>query len=495
MTYRLLGAMATLGTMLLSLAACHSSVTPSEEELLTGCPHPVRITATVASYSAPSSLRSSVEKPTSTPGVLEEETKDIATANEGRIFIASLYVLRKNWQLVKAKCYYNSFLYAQDTKGEIDDEDLKQAIKEGRVVPFDQVKGSDLTMSIDLKPGDYRFILVANSLTVLKEALQGNQDHLFFKEIPAEGNELLWDCKSRVGYGEFWKKFSFVGAAEISVPGESKQEPLTPAIALERTYARLQMRLSTANAEGWLYTDSAGYQYSPKQYQLTSAAIHASTSEGKVYPYTLMPLSYEGPTGSVSQNGYSKDHPNKMTHHTLIPKGTNFSGRYSMPNIDCSKTTGALSIAHLNEGGAIRKMIGQSVLRPADTKGQTIKEGEMVYFYLPPIYSHWGNSGGNREKVAVDLTFGPAEGAKVEPQSYRILLHNNEGPNEYYSILRNTIYDVSLVFYGKSIRAESSGVWVLPWRKIDQTIDFYPDDTGDGDKDWVRPGDKSAPKK
>lgn len=480
----------------LLVSGCHSGITPLEHEM-SSCPQTVRITATVMGYSGAStraSTRAAADATETETGAFEPQSQEIATPNEGRIFFATLFVLPEQGNApVAMKTFYNKALFDADTQGEItpqpDQMDLKQAAAAGTIVPFDVVQGSELTMSIDLKPGTYRFLLVANNDQVTTDALKGRTDHLFSQPIKRSENKLLWDYSSRRGYGLFWAAFSFVGEATIVVPESEPLGALTPEIPLERTHARLQVTLTTAKQTkgsrglAYLTNDQAGNKYSPDRYQLTTCAVRATvrrpdlgTLDYSAYPSTLLPI----------KDDYSDE-------FTGVPALTRYTaGDFMTPQINYHPfyTAGILKInphltpevysTHFNKEGKLDKMVQRTMLfPPKEASGYTYKEGEMIYYYLPPIYSQGAKDVGPKT-VAVDLTFTPTDAYKdeLEELSYRIYLHNEADATDYYSVRRNTIYHLDLTFYGDQLYEYNSGIKVLPWRRVDQTIEVDPEGPG-----------------
>lgn len=504
--------LALLATMLVGLLAsgCHSSIAPSESEEV-DCPQTVRITATVTGYSNASSTRA-IEPTETETGSFDPQSKEIATANEGRIFYATLFVFpQEGNDPVALKTFYNKELFDGDTKGEITPEpnqqNLKNAAAAGIIFPFDVVQGSELTMSIDLKPGTYRFLLVANNDFVTTDAIRSKgTDYLFKKPIKRSADKLLWDYPSRKGYGKFWAAFSFVGEATIMVPESEPLGTLTPTIPLERTHARLQMTLTTAQEDPttgdliYLTKDSDGKKYTPDRYQLTTCAVRATvyrrdlgTHDYSAYPSTLLPIKDQYNNEFTGVSALSRYTQGDFTTPQILLEPLYdgfFTAGIHKKNLEYAPEVYS---THFNKEGKLDKMIGRTMLfPPKEATDYSYKEGEMVYYYLPPIYSAGAKDVGPKT-VAVDLTFTPTDAYKDELKelNYRIYLHNEADAQDYYSVRRNTIYHLDLTFYGDQLYEYQSGVKVLPWRRVDQYFEIDPEADNTAPIDAVVP----APKK
>lgn len=420
--------------VLLLASACHSSIVPSESEAAS-CSQTVRITATVTGYSN-SSTRAIEPTEKDPKGTFEKESKNIATDNEGRIFYATLFVLNTDDNSVVAKkTFYNPALYS-GFKTEETAADFVKAVDEGRAFPFDVVKGSELTMSIDLEPATYRFLVVANNLQVTTEALAGETTNYLFSQALEHETAPLYDYVGRQGYGDFWRVFSFVGAQELEVKPLDEVQTLEPEIDLERTHARLQISLTTAKDGKYLSTDKDGYIYTPERYRLSSVVLHASTETNKLYPYTLLPLTDETSVVPVR--------------HTQA---------YTPPTINQE----IASVTVSDFSSTINKSATEG-LKMLESQHLFTEEGKDSYYYLPPIFGVEDKSGA----VAVDLTLDPIAEYQGEFKSltYRIYLHNEKDATDYYSVRRNTIYHLDLTFYGDRL-VSSVDYEVRPWTDVD----------------------------
>ena len=82
--------------------------------------------------------------------------------------------------------------------------------------------------------------------------------------------------------------------------------------------------------------------------------------------------------------------------------------------------------------------------------------------YLPSVY--FGNVSDPNKVVRLQLKFKKLDG--TETLTYRIPIHNETGASDYYSIRRNTIYDIDLTFYGDELWVNQS-YSVDPWEDVD----------------------------
>lgn len=78
-----------------------------------------------------------------------------------------------------------------------------------------------------------------------------------------------------------------------------------------------------------------------------------------------------------------------------------------------------------------------------------------------------------------EWTYDPRYDNNIE--HFRFILENKDTSktNDRYAIRRNTIYRVNLVWEGKQVyRIDDDGVKVLPWKRVNQTLEVNPDDEG-----------------
>lgn len=158
----------------------------------------------------------------------------------------------------------------------------------------------ELTMDLDLLPGKYLFLLVANSWSATKQALAVmdgepgatfDPEHILGPEDRTEPFTTL-DLIPNFFLHIPHRMMPMVGQRVLEVPESGGQ--LTPDITLERVYARLDLTLTTASKDAsgelhYLTSDRDGVPYTPEDYLLTDLTLY---NLGR-YTYALLPQQEE----------------------------------------------------------------------------------------------------------------------------------------------------------------------------------------------------------
>ena len=481
---------ALLATSLLvlgGLTACHQSIAPTEEELVGSCEQAVRITARVSPFGgAPAGTRADV------PGTVDNEqtgpwqpkTKDPAQNGEVRLSRLYVFVTKRGSDKVEKTLYY----YAEDYD-HTDVEDGKIIDSEIPARQFTNPTAGEVSMDMTLLPGDYTFLLVANCGAATDVVNTTKQLKL------SDLNQLFHDGNSFVtvkGYDEYTYydyNFPMLGYRDLTVPATpepGKRVDLTPEIPLERQVARIDVTLTTATDESrtsYLSEDKEGAKFDPSKYRLTQFLVlecvdASNPKDKKLYPYTLFPV--EGaftalPAGlpKYPRDGYTP--PVILDDDGTVPRRP-WASVEAMVYSD-NQSANPYWKRDINNGSqGLRKLWRQSLIYMYSNGSalSTDYKGGPSYMYLPSVY--FGDVSDPNKVVRLQLKFKKLDG--TETLTYRIPIHNETGASDYYSIRRNTIYDIDLTFYGDELQVQQSGVLVYPWKRVDQTFEVNPDDEG-----------------
>lgn len=481
---------ALLATSLLltgGLTACHQSIAPSEEELVGSCEQAVRITARVSPFSgAPAGTRADV------PGKVDNEQTDPwqpqekVPAQNGEVRLSRLYVFvtKRGSDMIEKTLYY----YAED----YDHTDVEDGKIIGSEIParqFTNPSSGEVSMDMTLLPGDYTFLLVANCGAATD--VVNNTKQLKLSDL----NQLFHDGNSFVtvkGYDEYTYydyNFPILGYGNLTVPGTpepGKRVDLTPEIPLERQMARIDVTLTTATDESrksYLSVNKEGTRFDPSKYRLTQFLVLecvdvTNPKDKKLYPYTLFPVEGEFsalPAGLPRYPRAEYTPPVILDNDGTVPRRP-WASIEAMVYSD-NQSANPYWKRDINNGSqGLRKLWRQSLIYMY-SNGSTLStdhKGGPSYMYLPAVY--FGDVSDPNKVVRLQLKFKKLDG--TETLTYRIPIHNETGASDYYSIRRNTIYDIDLTFYGDELQVQQSGVLVYPWKRVDQTFEVNPDDEG-----------------
>ena len=463
------------------LTACHQSIAPSEEELVGTCEQAVRITAEVSPFGgAPAGTRADVD---GTPGTVDNEktgswqpeTKDPAQKGESHLSRLYVFVTKRGRDEVVKTLYY----YAED----YDHRDVKDGKIIDSEIPareFTNPSAGEVSMDMTLLPGDYTFILVANSRAATDVVKKTKQLKL------SDLNKVFTDVNSFVAVkhetytGDYDYNFPIIGYGELSVPATKDPKErvnLTPEIPMERQMARVDVTLTTAkdeNKTNYLSEDKEGAKFDPSKYRLAQFLVLecVDASEKQLYPYTLFPVEGEFSALPAGLPRYPRDKYSPPV--ILDDEGEGTTKGYAAVSAMCylyNVSSNPFWKDDINNGktGGLRRLWRQSPIYMYTSGGApTPTGGGPSYMYLPSVY--FGDVNDPDKVVRLQLKFSKLDG--TETLVYRIPIHNEEGASDYYSIRRNTIYDIDLTFYGTKLEVKQSNAKYIVDTWEDQPVDI-----------------------
>ena len=491
-----IGRTLTLVTALLltgGLTACHQTVVPTEEEPAGSCEQTVRITARVSPFGgAPAATRADVTGTVDNEHTDPWQPEEKDPAQKGESYLSRLYVFvtKRGSDDVMKTLYY----YAEDydhTDVVEDPSNPGNFIIEGSTIParqFVNPSAGVVSMDMTLLPGDYSFLLVANSGAATD--VVNNTKQLKLSDL----NQVFTDVNSFVAVkhetytGDYDYNFPIIGYGELSVPATkdpNERVNLTPEIPMERQMARVDVTLTTAKDEtkkNYLSEDKEGTKFDPSKYRLERFLVLECVDKSKpkkMYPYTLFPVEGEFTALPAGLPRYPRDKYRPPV--ILDDEGEGSVKGYAAVTAMSylyNERSNPYWKEDINNGtqGGLRILWRQSPIYMYTGGGApTPTGGGASYMYLPAVY--FGDVSDPNKVVRLQLKFKKLDGSG-EILTYRIPIHNEEGASDYYSIRRNTIYHIDLTFYGNKLEVQQSGVLVYPWKRVDQTLEVNPDDEG-----------------
>lgn len=485
------------------LTACHQSIAPTEEELAGSCEQAVRITARVSPFGGvPAGTRAADvtgKVDNEQTGSWQPETKDPAQKGESHLSRLYVFVTKRGSDEVEKTLYY----YAEDydhTDVVEDPSNPGNFIIEDTTIParqFTNPSSGEVSMDMTLLPGDYSFLLVANSRAATDVVNETKQLKL------SDLNKVFTDVNSFVAVkhetytGDYDYNFPIIGYGELSVPATkdpNERVNLTPEIPMERQMARVDVTLTTAtdeNKKNYLSEDKEGAKFDPSKYRLAQFLVLecVDSSEKQLYPYTLFPVEGEFSALPAGLPRYPRDKYSPPI--ILDDEGEGSTKAYAAVTAMCylyNVRSNPFWKEDINNGitGGLRRLWRQSPIYTYTGGGApTPTGGGASYMYLPAVYfGDVTDKDKDKDKVVrLQLKFTKLDGS--ETLTYRIPIHNEESASDYYSIRRNTIYHIDLTFYGNKLEVQQSGIKVLPWKVEDQTIEVDIDDESGDDQDGV----------
>ena len=447
------------------LTACHQSIAPTEEELAGTCEQAVRITAEVSPFGgAPAGTRANVDGK-----VYNEQIDDWqprfkpGTGGEVRISRLFLIVTKRDSPKIERLIYYTDPAY----NGKLSGTNI-----EAKYLTIDSAQPGIVSMELSLLPGDYTFYLIANSKALenrVKDYTESDVETLTDLQKVVSPNTSFVAEESQTGSYEY--DFPIIGMGELSVPATmepGKQVELSPEIPMERLFARVDLSLTTAKDKGltdYLSEDSEGKEYRPSDYKLHKLNVlaHDITRWNK-YWYPLLPVPGE---------------------YTSLPAGLPRASNFKAPSISLSTPANPNGMA---DGS--NRTESQAWQQFVNTEDEDKKEGGLrilwqqplfytsiykntedkaFHLYLPAIYL--GQVTDKDKSIRLELQFKKLDGSG-EILTYRIPIHNEKGAKDYYSIRRNTIYDIDLTFYGRKIVVKQSNAEYIVDTWEDQPVDI-----------------------
>lgn len=470
-----------LGALIITLGftACHQSVIPSEAEKVGSCEVPVRITAKVSPYvgsSPTTNTRAEVDGSVENEKIGDWKPQEEVPAQLGESHLSRLYVFvtkRGRDEVVKTLYYYAEDYDHTDVKdGKIIDSEIPAR-------QFTNPSSGEVSMDMTLLPGDYSFLLVANSraaTVVVNETKKLKLSDL--DKVFTDVNSFV-AVKHETYTSDYEYNFPIIGYGELSVPATkdpNKRVNLTPEIPMERQMARVDVTLTTATDESktnYLSEDKEGAKFDPSKYRLAQFLVLecVDASEKQLYPYILFPVEGEFSALPAGLPRYPRDKYSPPV--ILDDEGEGTTNGYAAVSAMCylyNVRSNPFWKDDINNGktGGLRRLWRQSPIYMYTSGGApTPTGGGPSYMYLPSVY--FGDVSEPDKVVRLQLKFSKLDG--TETLVYRIPIHNETGASDYYSIRRNTIYHIDLTFYGKKLEVKQSNAEYIVETWEDQPVD------------------------
>lgn len=451
-----------LAASLLVLGACHSSITPTQEEIDTTCPRTVRIMAVVEGYAgSPAGTRAVVDNTSTDHDTFEKLTKE-AQGGEKAIRDIFLFVVPEFGSEASQVIYY----YGSGDDSGITGDNLNGTSVVAK--SFTTNNDGEAVMELALKPGRYTFITVANSValrkaakdkgTVTVSALMGlTHSNRTFVARPDQ-------TEVYIGNSSKHQDFPILGQQVITVPSEAPTKPFEPVINMERIFARVDLFLTTTESKGGEYLqshvdeDDTKTLRRPSDYRLKGMKILATTkATGTSYSYPILPSAgeYTALEEVIRSVGYTSP-------TILKDKGITSNGEWE-DGSNPSESQAWDKVINNGKDGGLGKLwhtplFYTSVWNDTNTNP--------YHLYLPSLYlGQVGEKEEGASSVRIELTFRRLSDRK--DYIYRIPIHNETGAKDYYSIRRNTIYDIDLTFYGDKLYEGDMQYEAEPWTEVD----------------------------
>lgn len=465
--------------LLVALSGCQKEVGESGPtgESDGGARH-VRIAASIDSYSLPGSRPS-----TRAVGTVEEvgngiwkEHAELGLDYESAVYFAVLYIYPEGEDKPSSAWIYYTNAFAAGCKSLKEDklsplskiEDLEELSQSNsQVRHFASTESSALTMDLELEPGNYKFVLVANSIPALTSAIESTTNPadprgLTSKETAFTSLDLMPNTVTKLP-----RRFMpMVGSEQFSINSSTAvPQVVSPDIKLERTFARLDVCLTTADAklndyhekDGNVPTDFRFLEYSlkgmggyeqplfPLEGETTeikekrTAKVAAPTTSEEVDPK----ITVESKEGSILLSNIAKSFDEKEANTFNTP--TKLSTPWAEP----------IQVSKLWKSPIFRTTTDET--EPAgkyyttytkDRESASADEKHpAIHLYIPSLYQERSKV----HDVSFTLKFGRATDAS-QTKEYTISLTNQRDATDLYAIRRNTWYRYELKFYGEKMR-------------------------------------------
>lgn len=447
------------------LTACHRSVAPTEEELVGNCEQAVRITAEVSPFGdAPTGTRADVD------GKVDNEHIDdwqplskAGTGGEVRISYLFLFVTKPGKDKIEQQIYYTAPGY-QSTRvlgGKLSGTNI-----EAKELQVDATHPEIVSMELSLLPRKYSFYMIANSNALYEKIkTSGGLTNLSeLQTISSTNTSFVADVNDNSQTTAFGKDFPILGKGDLTVPpflDTSEVYDLSPTIKMERLFARIDLSLTTAKdntRKEYLSADAGGMSYKPAAYKLVALnLLAADNSTGSLYGYPLLPVEGEKTellSTMLRATGFTAPKIAEMTvsNPPSLETGTNTTEQFSWQKF-------------INDGvnGGLLKLWQQPLFY---TNAYKDAEDKPFHLYIPTLYI----SNPSNNSVRLELKFRKL--STNDHRIYRIPIHNETGAADYYSIRRNTIYDIDLTFYGSKLEVQQSNAKYIVDTWEDQPVDI-----------------------
>lgn len=465
--------------LLVALSGCQKEVGESGPtgESDGGARH-VRIAASIDSYSLPGSRPS-----TRAAGTVEEVGSGIWTPHaelgldyERAVYFAVLYIYPEGKdEPSSAWIYYTNAFAAgyKNLKGDtssplsaINLDELSQS--NSQVRHFASTESSALTMDLELEPGKYKFVLVANSIPALTSAIKSTTKPadprgLTSKETAFTSLDLMPNTVTKLP-----RRFMpMVGSQDFTITSSTAvpQVISSPTIDLERTFARLDVCLTTADKDLTAYHEKDGYvptdfrflEYSlkgmggyeqplfPLESETTkieeksTAKVAAPTPSEVVDPK----ITVESKEGPILLSNIAKSFDEKEANTFNTP--TKLSTPWAEPIQVSMLWKAPIFRTTTDKAEPAGKYYGSFTKDPENTDAK--EDHPAIHLYIPSLYQKKDR----KHEVSFTLKFGRATDAS-QTKEYTISLTNQRDATDLYAIRRNTWYRYELKFYGEKMR-------------------------------------------
>lgn len=472
--------------LLVALTGCHKEVGEYGLGEDDGGSRHVRIAATIDSYSLPGSRPSTRAigevSEAEGSGIWNDKHPEQGLDYERAVYFAVLYIYPDGEDKPSTAWIYYTNAFAagyKSLKGDassplsaINLDELSQSNSHVRHFASTELSSGTLTMDLELEQGKYKFVLVANSLPALTSAISAIENTarpadprgLTSKETAFTSLDLMPNTVTKLP-----RRFMpMVGSQQFDITSSTDvPQVVSPDIRLERTFARLDVCLTTAkNETKEEYHSKDGL--TPKDYRFLSYSLKGMGG----YAQPLFPLSGEisvvetkstatvtAPTGSEPTN-FTLSAGTESEEILLRDIKGRFDDKqvqaFNTPD-DPSTTPWTLPIRigklwkapiFRSEAAADKGLTGSYYAKYISDPENTEKTEThpAVHLYIPSLFQ-----ADNNHEVSFGLTFGRATNA-TETRDYTISLTNERGAADLHAIRRNTWYRYELKFYGESLR-------------------------------------------
>ena len=494
-----------LSLLVLSLAGCHQSVVPTaEEQQGDGCERPVRITAKILPSGAPlrankGEVKDDPDDDPDTP--FDPEVKVPVTGlDESRIDHVMLYVYDKD-KLIRTIFYNNPKITAG----------MPTSAGELEVKPFGTETGGNFTFDLMLSPGRYRFVLLVNDPKSYEEAKKGkirDPQKIYLSQMTDERkmlNSVMLHSKNTTNAIDKYKSgvhprlIPMTGQAMLTIPkGIDDKTPteVTPSIDLERVFARVELILTTANEEKteYLSPEIANYKVDNRNYvdgtnsgRLTKGLfVDLVDTDWRAGTLEMLPSRGEYTATGRDMPEESRLYSDRTAtdYQKYFHDASTYMTQVTTPyaeNLD------ARNVFPMSGGGFDKVYHKRSESRYSKW---TLN---WYYLYIPPMYID-GLTKEDMPYILIGInTTGeeiPNDAPVKAPQMtyFRLPITTlvsaaGGGIEERFEIRRNTTYSIYAAFRGGRLILDD-GIWVYPWRRVDQELPIDPDADGDTLPDW-----------
>lgn len=465
--------------LLVALSGCQKEVGESGPtgESDGGARH-VRIAASIDSYSLPGSRPS-----TRAVGTVEEvgngiwkEHAELGLDYESAVYFAVLYIYPEGDPERSSAWIYYTNAFAAGCKSLKEDklsplskiEDLEELSQNNsQVRHFASTESSALTMDLELEPGNYKFVLVANSIPALTSAIESTTKPadprgLTSKETAFTSLDLMPNTVTKLP-----RRFMpMVGSQDFTITSSTAvPQVVSPDIKLERTFARLDVCLTTADKDLTAYHEKDGYV--PTDFRFLEYSLKGMGG----YEQPLFPL--KGETTAIGEKSTAKvaaPTPSEVVDPKITVESkegpillSNIAKSFDEKEANTFNTPTKLSTPWA-EPIQVSMLWKEPIFRT--TTDETEPAGKYyttytkdresasadekhpaIHLYIPSLYQKKDR----KHEVSFTLKFGRATDAS-QTKEYTISLTNQRDATDLYAIRRNTWYRYELKFYGEKMR-------------------------------------------